>query len=335
MKKKKKVRKVKRKIEAGKPEKKTAEVKVREPEKHGKKRFGLGEIGSGKFFLFALIFSLVISSVFLVITGIFLNSVIAFVSIFVLAVVYSAVRGRLKKTTRLTKMETVFPDFISLMASNLRAGMTIDRALLLSSRKEFTPLDKEIMILGKDIATGKEITQAMEDTAKRIGSDKISKTIDLIISGIRAGGNLAVLLEETAGNMRERSFVEKRAASNVLMYVIFIFFAVAFGAPLLFGLSSVLVQVLTELVEQLPTEQVVTNAPFALTSVSISVKFITYFAFFFLIVTAVLASMVLGLVSKGKEREGTRYMLPLVLISVAVFFVSRWILLRYFSGLFS
>ena len=34
------------------------------------------------------------------------------------------------------------------------------------------------------------------------------------------------MLEQTAGNMKEKEFIEKRAASNILMYVIFIFFAI-------------------------------------------------------------------------------------------------------------
>lgn len=262
-----------------------------------------------------------------------LTSAIVLAGIFALFIAYSFVRVYLQKAAEVKKMEEVFPDFIGLMASNLRAGMTIDRALLLSSRKEFAPLDKEILTLGKDIVTGKEITQALEDAAKRIKSDKIAKTIKLIISGIRAGGNLAILLEETAKNMRERNFVEKRAASNVLMYVIFISFAVTIGAPLLFGLSSVLVEILTQLISNLPGEQVVTNVPFALTSISISTTFITYFCLIFLVTTAILSSLLLGLVSKGHEREGLKYMVPMIVVAVALFFLSRIVLLRYFSDL--
>jgi pilus assembly protein TadC len=70
-------------------------------------------------------------------------------------------------------MEEVFPDFIELVSSNLRAGMTVDKALLLSSRKEFSPLDIEILRLGKDILTGTYINIALTNMAKRIKSEKI------------------------------------------------------------------------------------------------------------------------------------------------------------------
>ena len=111
-------------------------------------------------------------------------------------------------------MEEVFPEVISLMASNLRSGMTIDKAMLLSSRPEFAPLDDEILKTGKDIATSKNIERALIDLSKRIGSEKIHKTILLVISGIKAGGDLAILLEETSVSMREREFIQKKAYSG-------------------------------------------------------------------------------------------------------------------------
>ena len=69
--------------------------------------------------------------------GLFI-SIIAF---FLLVEFYFIIRAKLKRTADVRKMEDSFPDFIELMASNLRAGMTIDKALILSSRKEFAPLD--------------------------------------------------------------------------------------------------------------------------------------------------------------------------------------------------
>ncbi len=139
------------------------------------------------------------------------------------------------------------------------------------------------------------------------------------------------MLEQTAGHMRERIFVKKRASSNVLMYVIFIFFAVAVGAPLLFALSSVLVEIMTNLFAGVSVENVNVNMPFTITEINISTTFILYFSTVFIIATAVLASLVLGLVSKGQERDGLKYTLVLVLIGLAVFFISRWFLLKYFT----
>jgi flagellar protein FlaJ len=243
-------------------------------------------------------------------------------------------RKKLKEMSVQKKMEDAFPDFIELMASNLRAGMTIDKALLLSARREFAPLDKEIFSLGKDIMTGKKVEAALNAFAIRTKSAKIQKTVNLIISGIKSGGNISILLEEAAVNMRERNFVEKRAASNVLMYVIFIFFSIAVGAPALFALSSVLVSVLTNILSTIPVMSSTIALPFSLTKINISVTFITYFSIVFIIATDILASLMLGLVSKGQEKSGIKYIPILLIISILTFIVLRVVLMSYFSDIF-
>src|SRR3989344_3054254 len=241
----------------------------------------------------------------------------------VLSIVYLFFNEQLKNSSRVKKMEDVFPDFLQLMSSNLRAGITIDKAMLLSAREEFNPLDKEIQKTGRDIATGKNIELALLDMAERIGSEKISKTILLIISGIKSGGDVATLLEETAVNTREKSFVEKKASSNVLMYVIFIFVAVSIAAPALFALSNLLVDILTTILAGLPNlESTAVNVPFTMSSINISMDFILYFSLAFIIMIDIMASLVLGLVSKGEEKEGLKYLPPILILSLTVFFVT-------------
>ncbi len=282
----------------------------------------------------AIVFAIIISIITYFLKKNLASSIIAFFVVILFISAYFFIRKNLKKSADLKKMEEVFPDFIELMSSNLRAGMTIDQALLLSSRKEFSPLDSEITRVGKDITTGKDIKIALQEMGKRINSEKIKKTINLIISGIKSGGNLSVLLEQTAVSMRERNFVEKRAASNVLMYVIFIFFATAIGSPVLFALSSVLVEVLTSIVSTIPNTETTIALPLTLRNISISITFIKYFSLAFLIVTNILASMIIGLVNKGEEKAGLSYILPLIIISTTIFFVIRSVFSTYFSGLF-
>ncbi len=256
-----------------------------------------------------------------------------FGAVVLLFLLYGWIQVVLIKSTRVKKIEDAFPDFLQLVSSNLRAGMTIDKAMILSAREEFDPLDKEIMKAGKEIATGHSVEDALLSMSKRIGSEKITKTILLIISGLKAGGNLAILLEETAVNIKERDFVEKRAASNVLMYVIFIFVAVSIGAPALFSLSSVLVKVLTNILSTVP-EMPATSLPFTLSGIKISVEFVTYFCVVFIIVLDILAALVLGLVSKGEEKEGYKYIIPLLVISLVVFFAIRYLLSGFMGSLF-
>lgn len=248
---------------------------------------------------------------------------------------YSYYKGKLSVSARVKKMESVFPDFLQLMSSNLRAGITIDRAMLLSAREEFDPLDKEILKTGRDITTGKDIKDALLNMSKRIGSDRIAKTILLIISGIKAGGDLAVLLEETAVHMREKFFLEKKAASSVLMYVIFIFIAVAVGAPALFGLSNILVEILSALLGSLPAIDATVSTPFTLSALNITTTFVFYFSLIFIMMINIMASLTLGLVSKGEEKEGLKFLIPITVVSYTIFFVVKFSLAGTVRGFFA
>jgi hypothetical protein len=241
--------------------------------------------------------------------------------------IFSYFRISLKASARIKKMEDVFPDVISLMASNLRSGITIDKAFLLSARPEFHPLDQEILKTGKDITTGQDIVYALKLMSERVNSERITRIIKLIISGLKAGGNISDLLEQTSRNMKEREVLEKRARSTISMYIIFIVFAVGVGAPILFGLSSILVEVIIALTLRLPEAGAMqTELPFTFNQISISLNFIIYFVVAFLLVSDLVTSLVLGLVKKGESKSGLRYFLPLALLSIALFFIVRLIL---------
>jgi flagellar protein FlaJ len=243
---------------------------------------------------------------------------------FVVSMIFFHAKISISAATRIKNMENVFPDVISLMASNLRSGITIDRAFLLAARPEFAPLDKEIQDAGREITTGKDIISALQKMAERIDSDKISKVISLIISGIKAGGNISELLEQTSANMKEKDIIEKKAASTVTMYVIFIFVAVGIGAPVLFGLSSVLVEVVITLSSRMPDlSSTSADLPFTFSKSVISVNFIVFFSIIFIIITDLISSMVIGLVQKGNLKFGLRFFLPLAGIGLTIFFAIR------------
>ncbi|MFH1291250.1 MAG: type II secretion system F family protein [archaeon] len=279
------------------------------------------------------IIAMLISLIVFAIYGNLLSAGVVFAVAFTVAFLTFKFMTSLKKSARITKIEGVFPDFLQLVASNLRAGMTIDRAILLSSRPEFAPLDEEILRTGKDISTGKPVELALKFMSSRIGSEKVEKTFLIIFSGIRAGGNLAILLEETSRNMRQREFIEKKAASQVLMYVIFIFLAVSIFAPGLFSLSGILVETMTNLMGGISLESLPQNLPVSFSTINISIDFVFYFSIVFIIVMNIMASLVLGLVGKGNEKEGLRYLPIMLILSLSIFLAVGKILSGVITGL--
>jgi hypothetical protein len=137
--------------------------------------------------------------------------------------------------------------------------------------------------------------------------------------------------------MREKEFIEKRAASSVIMYVVFILFAVGVGAPLLFGLSGVLINIIMKIVGSLPAlpQNAQATVPITFKGVSISSSFIFYFSLLFIVMSDLISSLLIGLVNKGEEKAGLRYFLPLLLVSVSLFVGIRFVLTKFLTSTFS
>ncbi|MFH1209514.1 MAG: type II secretion system F family protein [archaeon] len=235
-------------------------------------------------------------------------------------------------------IETVLPDALQLMSSNLRAGLTVDRALFMSIRPEFGPLKDEINLVGKKINAGMEITRALNEMTQRVKSKKLEKAILLITSGLRSGGELASLLEQTAEDLLNQSLVDKKIRASVGMYVMFIFVAICIGAPVLFGLSSYLVEILTKTISSVnvPNMESLGNArlPFAVPKVSVSIDFLIFYIVAFLISTAFFGSLLIGLIKKGTEKEGFKYIIPVLFFSIFLFFLVRFIVSSMLGSLF-
>ena len=233
-------------------------------------------------------------------------------------------------------VEELLPDALQLMASNLRAGLTVDRALLLSARPEFGHFKEELNYVGKQLATGKELGDALMELSTRIRSDKLKKTFQIIVSAMASGGELAELLVQTASNLRQQRLVEQRVRSSVLVYVIFIFSAIAFGAPMLFGLSSFLVEVISDIFSkvQLPPQDSAMNLPLSFTKVSVPPSFVNTYVLVSMLFTSIMGSLILGLIAKGKEKEGLKYLPILVIVTISLYFLVRFSIKALLGGLF-
>lgn len=229
--------------------------------------------------------------------------------------------------------ESILPDALHLMSSNLRAGLTIDKALLLSARPEFGILSEEINSVGKSLTLGGDVAESLLGMSKNIKSDILNKTIMLIVSGLKSGGGLVNLLEHVSKNLRQRMLLEEKMKTSILMYFIFIFAAISFGAPILFGFSSFLINILETNIAtlELPSNSAI---PISFSKLSLSSSFVIKFSVISLITMCVLGSLILGLINKGDERSGAKYIPALIFLSLSVFFLARFLVKSLLGGLF-
>ena len=106
----------------------------------------------------------------------------------------------------------------------------------------------------------------------------------------------------------------------------------------MFGFSSFLIQILiknlsnVEAVGSQLGNQV--SLPIQMAQVAISPDFVILFIIVSLVTTSIMGSFVLGAISKGKPREGLKYIPVLSFVSVGLFFLVRFVLIHVTSLMF-
>jgi len=236
---------------------------------------------------------------------------------------------------RIALIEDALPDFLSFMASNIRSGITYDRALLLSARKELGPLSKEIDRAAKETLAGTPFTEALMSMTLRINSSTVSRTMRLIVEGIDSGGNLAALLEQTALDLRNFEAIRRDVSATVFAYELFMFAAAAIGAPMIYSVTSFLIKVIAQTREKIGIDANVTSyLPLMKGTSAVSPDMVFWFSMAAILITAVCASLAAGVISKGKESEGYTFVPIVIICSFGVFFFVSFALNSVLKALF-
>jgi hypothetical protein len=145
-------------------------------------------------------------------------------------------------------------------------------------------------------------------------------------------------------NLRKQLALQSEAHASISIYLILIFFSAAFGGPALYAVSSFIVEVMTA--QTASTPHIDTGAiaaagsrfsslgSFVGGSASIiSPDFVVFFAQVMLFVGSIFASLILGAISSGKEKDGVKFLPLMLLFSYGLFFLIRAVMHAAFGPL--
>jgi Flp pilus assembly protein TadB len=223
---------------------------------------------------------------------------------------------------RKQKLEEVLPDFLQLASSNLRAGMTIDQALWFSIRPRFGVLAKEIEEVAKRTFAGESLDTALTHLVKKYDSKMLERSMNLLIEGLRAGGEIGDLLNKIASNIQETNIMKKEMAANVTTYVIFISFATVFAAPFLFGMAYQLITVIREVFSRIDISPAATSGfPISVSEGVIDIADFRTFAVVSLIITSLFSAIIVSTIKKGNIKAGIKYIPAFMISALLLFFI--------------
>jgi tight adherence protein B len=117
---------------------------------------------------------------------------------------------------RRRKMQQQFPVALDIFVRGLRAGHPVAAALHLLTEEMSDPLGSEFGLVVDEVTYGAELRDALQNLADRWGIDDIHMFVVSLSVQNETGGNLAEILENLSGVIRERAsmLLKVRALSS-------------------------------------------------------------------------------------------------------------------------
>ncbi|MEM4260619.1 MAG: type II secretion system F family protein [Candidatus Woesearchaeota archaeon] len=237
-----------------------------------------------------------------------------------------------KAYKRKTEIETVLADFLQLTSSNISAGMPIDKALWYAVRPKFGVLAKEIEEVAKATLTGEDLGKALLNFSDKYDSVVLKRSINLLLEGMQGGGEVAELLNKIALDIQEIRIMKKEMATSVLTYVIFISFATAVIAPILFALSEQLLVVINKIVGSIDI-QPGTNSFLQIGGASTTQKDFSIFATLMLVITSIFSSFIISTIRTGGLRKGLKLIIVFLVSTMLIYYLGRILFGKLMTGL--
>ncbi|MEM5821283.1 MAG: type II secretion system F family protein [Candidatus Aenigmatarchaeota archaeon] len=280
------------------------------------------KIDENSFITTQLYFSLIIASLTLFI----FKNLLIFILSFLVGFIFFIFLLYLSYENSKKQVEYILPEFISLLSSNLKSGMTLEAAIVSSCRKEFGLVDKIFRRIGKEVYSGKPIEEVLDRYSQKYKIDVLQRFLYILKEGIKKGSKISDLLFEISEDLRTRNVLKKELSAIVNLYVMFIFFAAAFGMPVLFGITTYFVQTIQTIAPKEFEAKMPINIPLSFKGINIDVNFMRNFAIIMIFITSLFSSMMLGALKEGNEKVGLKYFPLIFTIAILLFFALQFVI---------
>lgn len=117
---------------------------------------------------------------------------------------------RVRAARRQAAFADQLDDSLQLMASSLRAGHSLLRAVDAVSQDAAAPTSVEFARIVNETRVGRDLNDALDEVARRMGSDDFTWVAQAIAIHREVGGNLAEVLDAVGNTIRERNAIRRQ-----------------------------------------------------------------------------------------------------------------------------
>jgi pilus assembly protein TadC len=234
--------------------------------------------------------------------------------------------------TRVREIEEILPDYLQLVSTNVKSGLSFEYALWYAIKPKFGVLAVEMQFVLKKVMTGYELPDALVEFSKKYNSPTLQRTMHLLIGELDSGGKISHILDSVVVNLKNNQKMRAEMAASAITYIIFIGSIVVVIAPVLFALSYSLLGFIDSFVTKIAATGSTGDSAFKISPGAINLDEFRIFSAVAIGFIAVLSSMIVAIIERGDVRAGLKY-IPIFFVGAALcYFLATIVLGTLFGG---
>jgi len=261
----------------------------------------------------------------------------AFIQLIVLAFIIISVTFfiNIQIYRRTNEIEAQLADFLVLVSTNLKGGLSLEGALWAGIRPEFGLLAEEMTIVSKRVMTGNDLSEALDEFIEKYNSPTLKRNLGLIVGEIHSGGKVVTVIDKVIQSLKKTKALREEMSAATVSYMIFIGVVVVVISPALFALAFQLLTIIIGFTQSLGSSlSGVGNMSMPINfDVEIDVNNFKKFSVMALSTIGICSSMIISIIEKGDIRGGLKYIPAFTIASVALYFLFSVLLNSVFGGM--
>ncbi|MBC8501182.1 MAG: type II secretion system F family protein [DPANN group archaeon] len=233
-----------------------------------------------------------------------------------------------------TKMiEEALPEYLILVSTNLKGGLSFEKSLWAAIKPEFGILAKEVTLASKKVLTGNDVKDALEELGRKYDSPSLRRSLNLIIGEVESGGRIVEVIDRVITNLKKTAVLKQEMAAATVTYTIFMIAIVIFITPALFALSQQLLQIIINVTKQLAGATTSGVMPISVGEAGIDPKDFKTFSVIAIGIISTFSAMIISIITRGDVKGGLKYIPIFIGSALSLFFVFSNILGKLFGGI--
>lgn len=236
---------------------------------------------------------------------------------------------------RTKELERVLPDYLTLVSTNLKGGMSFERALWDAIKPEFGILANEIGLVSKRVMTGNDVKESLEEFMLKYDSPVLRRNFQLIVSEFESGGEIVKVIDKIIENLKKTQILKKELVASTVTYMIFIGSLVTVICPALFALSYQLFYLITSFMGAIAGSGASISGALNVSAPSIRPQDFRVFSILAICIIAVGSSGIISIIEKGDIKGIFKYIPMFLSAALLVYFLASAVLGGVFSSITS